>query len=702
MKISNVEMLPVPRSNTNPPSPRLRRINWKLAALALATLATLATFAAPLRWTCSWPDAGAQSFALYRGETATFEPRLKINGVVATNAEIAAVWYTTNTMSSVASGEGGWWRLDNATFAPSNDVGALSYRFFVEFRVPGSGTRENNSSPETLDPSPETLYRANGTLRMLPSPGVTPNALPLPAKTIDFAEVEVENAPWPAEIEAAIAEIPTPDLSDYATHEDVAEAIAGITETDPVWEAEKADYLSQSEWQGNWEPILRDADIRSMENESAIGSITSAIESITNEFTYTAISNTVTKAYVEDLGIKPADPSYSWVRPDAWAIDVAIDKAEIAGTATIASSTTDAAGRVYTNVTYSTTFQMAAQCTPKMLDESSLYFPEIVEWAALPPGGNMDENGHFAAETSGLYRVSATAADGTTHYADVAISAERTEVTSNETAYVADDAAAAPLRFAAHTNALAVLNAATECETNYYGSTAYTVWNTFKPKFVAQADWTRDPERDPGDWRCWAVSQHILASASHHWPKRYNSQTFTDGANTYTVTKQVWVDLPTWATQHGFTEAEAAAVNDLSMILCTGDSLPSACRPSFLSPEKFERLLAADTKYLMGWHIMQTSEWAMPMVFTGPRFQGFQPWRETRRDIAERLAAMDFTFYPPHGGDSGHPIFLYDGSEYIAVAHFSSAGACRADYIAGFSIIKAFVEANGDTLKEVE
>ena len=133
---------------------------------------------------------------------------------------------------------------------------------------------------------------------MLPSPGVTPNALPLPAKVLDFAEVEVENAPWPAEIEAAIAEIPTPDLSGYATHEEVETAISGITETDPVWEAEKGDYLSQREWQEMWEPILGEVDNRSWENESAI-------ESITNEFTYTAISNTVTKEFVEGLGIKP-------------------------------------------------------------------------------------------------------------------------------------------------------------------------------------------------------------------------------------------------------------------------------------------------------------------------------------------------------------------------------------------------------------
>ena len=145
----------------------------KTLCSATALLAACTAFAAPLKWTCDWPEAKAQSFTLYQGETATFEPTFRINGQVATNLAVEAVWYQTNGMDSA------WWRLDNATFAPSNDVGAAAYRFFVEAR--GTGAK---------------IYRANGTLRMLPSPGFTPGALPLPVSSIDFSQVAALNAPW--------------------------------------------------------------------------------------------------------------------------------------------------------------------------------------------------------------------------------------------------------------------------------------------------------------------------------------------------------------------------------------------------------------------------------------------------------------------------------------------------------------------------
>jgi len=400
----------------------------------------------------------------------------------------------------------------------------------------------------------------------------------------------------------------------------------------------------------------------------------------------------------DSVVVTNATPAYSWNRPNAWAIDVAIDAAEVAGSATIATSDTDAAGRVWTNVTYSTTYQMAAQCSPRLLDESSLDYPIISSWEALPPGGNIDEDGHFTALTSGLYRVSATAADGVVKYADVALSAERTVVTSNETAYVDD--AAQYLRHGCHTNALALLNAATVATTNVYGSTRYVVWNAYTPRLVPTI---AGAGAGTGDFRCFAVSAHILASASHHFPKRYTAETFTDGATTATLTKQVWHDLESWAVQNGFTATEAAAVKDLSLITCTGDSVPSACRPYFLTPEAFERRFGGDAKMLTGWLASQVSDYAIPVVFTGGKFNAWGDNRgATRRDIRQLVDEMEFATYPVHGGDSGLPIFLLDGSREIVVAHFSWAVGCAADYINGFKIIKAFVEAHGDTLKEVE
>ena len=48
------------------------------------------------------------------------------------------------------------------------------------------------------------------------------------------------------------------------------------------------------------------------------------------------------------------------------------------------------------------------------------------------------------------------------------------------------------------------------------------------------------------------------------------------------------------------------------------------------------------------------------------------------------------------------PIFLLDGTREIVVAHHTNVASCRADYVAGFRIIKAFVEAHGETIKEAE
>ena len=99
---------------------------------AIALLASFTTLATPLQWVCDWPEAKSQTFSLYQGETATFEPTFRVNGRTVTNATIEAVWYQTNGMGNA------WWKLDGATFAPSNDVGAAAYRFFVEASVPGS------------------------------------------------------------------------------------------------------------------------------------------------------------------------------------------------------------------------------------------------------------------------------------------------------------------------------------------------------------------------------------------------------------------------------------------------------------------------------------------------------------------------------------------------------------------------------------
>ena len=186
---------------------------------AIALLASFTTLAAPLQWTCDWPEAKSQTFSLYQGETATFEPTFRVNGRTVTNATIEAVWYQTNGMGNA------WWKLDGATFAPSNDVGAAAYRFFVEAKT-----------------SDDILYRANGALRMLPSPGFTPNTIELPVARLDFAAVEVANAPWTDPdystnntelVETIEATAPAP--GNYAVVSNKAmTALQSFTEADPT------------------------------------------------------------------------------------------------------------------------------------------------------------------------------------------------------------------------------------------------------------------------------------------------------------------------------------------------------------------------------------------------------------------------------------------------------------------------------------
>ena len=150
--------------------------------LLSAIIPLFTALAMPLKWTCNFPEASAEVFKIYQGESVTFEPTFKVNGKTV-DLDIEGVYYQTNGMANI------WWKLDGNTFTPTNDVGAAAYRFFIQ--AAGEGGKN---------------YRANGTLRMLPSPGFVPNALPLPIHTLDFSQVEVKNAPWPdgTKVEEAI------------------------------------------------------------------------------------------------------------------------------------------------------------------------------------------------------------------------------------------------------------------------------------------------------------------------------------------------------------------------------------------------------------------------------------------------------------------------------------------------------------------
>lgn len=122
-----------------------------------------------------------------QGETWSIQITLRdgLKSLDLTGATAKWYWYT-NTTANI------WWTnsaaipapksgIVTAQWTPAMDVGASSYAYWVGIWMPGA------TSP---------LWRVTGNIRMLPSPGFTPNALPMPIRTLDFAAIALTNAPW--------------------------------------------------------------------------------------------------------------------------------------------------------------------------------------------------------------------------------------------------------------------------------------------------------------------------------------------------------------------------------------------------------------------------------------------------------------------------------------------------------------------------
>ena len=230
-------------------------MNRHFILFALAFAAALSGVAKTFDVDISTGRPAASNEAYYHGETIEFRAVRGRSAV--TNVEYSCVYYQTNGMESV------WWHTDGLVFHPTNDVGAASYRFFLEGR-------------DDLGRD----WHANGLLRLLPSPGFTPNTIELPVARLDFANIEVANDPWTEAIESNRVEIATVRIgvasnsAAIATNSDAIAEIAGTTsalsdsistlstnvytkaetdsaiaaatpaETDPVWDREKSGYAT--------------------------------------------------------------------------------------------------------------------------------------------------------------------------------------------------------------------------------------------------------------------------------------------------------------------------------------------------------------------------------------------------------------------------------------------------------------------------
>ena len=136
--------------------------------------------AVPLRWTVETSAANPATFDQFAGATYDLEATLQSRGKPLAVAGDPKLYWQTNGMGSA------WWAAPatisgnvlRATWTPACDVGARVYNCFIG--ITG------------------TVYNAAFQLRLRPSPGATPNELPLPTPVIDFAKVTVLNPPWPS------------------------------------------------------------------------------------------------------------------------------------------------------------------------------------------------------------------------------------------------------------------------------------------------------------------------------------------------------------------------------------------------------------------------------------------------------------------------------------------------------------------------
>ena len=192
-----------------------------LAVIVLA-LCSVVCRAVDLSWPVDQTRIAPYNIEAYHGETLN----LSADMGAARGASSATFLWQTNGMGSA------WWQTNavvtsdgrvTARFTPSMDTGADRVKFFFSV-VSGSGTS----------------YRASGTITMRPSPGSNPSVavLPPPGGHIDFAFVNVLNAPGASvsDVDAALSAAtnaivipPAPDLSGYATAQGVTDAITAAT-----------------------------------------------------------------------------------------------------------------------------------------------------------------------------------------------------------------------------------------------------------------------------------------------------------------------------------------------------------------------------------------------------------------------------------------------------------------------------------------
>lgn len=173
----------------------------------------------PLAWTVDTArGASCRAFDQWAGAAYELEATVTSAGRPLVIDGDVALYYQTNGMGRL------YWKqpaaasnnVIRAAWLPSYEAGAGVYSGFLG--------------------APGKVWNAAFKLRLRPSPGASPNAIALPAPRIDFAAVEVANAPWATDegVEARIAAA----TDGLATAADLAGHVPARAETfgtDRLW-----------------------------------------------------------------------------------------------------------------------------------------------------------------------------------------------------------------------------------------------------------------------------------------------------------------------------------------------------------------------------------------------------------------------------------------------------------------------------------
>ena len=147
----------------------------RLLYLMVAALIGIPLLAAPrpLTWRADFPSARVENFPVRHGTDVDFRPSWYVNGVPAdTNG-----WTYSLSVQTNGAPAGEWATISGTVVSHTNDCGAEAYNVLVR-AVDRDGTVD---------------YSAAARLRMLPSPGFSPGALP---PTVNFHESDPVFSTW--------------------------------------------------------------------------------------------------------------------------------------------------------------------------------------------------------------------------------------------------------------------------------------------------------------------------------------------------------------------------------------------------------------------------------------------------------------------------------------------------------------------------